>query len=231
MLLTRLLSKIPGACAICRGWDRGAVCTACTAQFAQPRPRCTRCAIEVPAGVAVCGSCLADPPAFDAAWAGVSYAHPWDGLVARFKFESALELTRTLATRLLEARAQPGATRPDLLLPVPLAGARLRERGYNQAWELARVLSREMNVPADPRGLARVRDTAQQRDLNLAQRQGNVRGAFRVDAAVAGRHVALVDDVMTSGATLGEIARVLKQADARTVEAWVVARTPRPGLS
>jgi ComF family protein len=235
MRFRRLLSQLPGSCAICRGWDRGTVCTACTTRFAQPLPRCARCAIDVPDGVAVCGSCLVDPPAFDAAWSGVSYGYPWDGLVAKFKFESALELTSTLADRLLDARRLASAPSPDLLLPVPLGRARLRQRGFNQAWELARVLSRELGVRADPRLLQRVRETAQQRDLPLPQRRDNVRGSFAVDERrrdeVSGRHIAVVDDVMTSGATLGEIARVLKEAGAKSVDVWVVARTPRPGTA
>ncbi len=125
------------------------------------------------------------------------------------------------------------AARPDLVLPVPLAPARLRERGYNQAWELARRVARRLAVGADPQLLLRIRDTAHQLALPPAARAGNVRGAFAVEprrrAEIAGRRIAVVDDVMTTGSTAAELAQVLKQAGAAAVEIWVVARTPRPG--
>jgi len=172
------------------------------------------------------------PPPFDAAYAGAAYAHPWAMLVAQFKFEGALELAPALAGALLAARRRDPAGLPELLLPVPLSTQRLRERGYNQAWELARRLARLAGVRADARLVLRTRATAQQLALPPERRAANVRGAFAVEplrrGELAGRHVALVDDVMTTGATLAELARVLKQAGAARVEAWVVARTPRP---
>lgn len=172
------------------------------------------------------------PPPFDAAFAGAGYAHPWSGLVTRFKFGAALDLADALAARILAARRRDTTPWPQLLLPVPLAPERLRERGFNQAWELARRLAAAGPARADARLLLRLRATAHQLDLPPERRAANVRGAFAVEplrrGELAGRHVALVDDVMTSGATLAELARVLKQAGAARVEAWVVARTPRP---
>ena len=116
---------------------------------------------------------------------------------------------------------------------MPLSAARLRERGYNQAWELARRVARSLDVAAEAQLLLRVRETAHQLDLPPAARSGNVRGAFAVEprrrAEVAGRRVAIVDDVMTTGSTAAELADVLKQAGAAHVDVWVVARTPRPG--
>jgi ComF family protein len=121
---------------------------------------------------------------------------------------------------------------PDMLLPVPLAAARLRERGYNQAWEITRRLGRTLRCPAEPHLLLRLRDTPHQLAFPLHRRAANVRGAFAVEptrlAEVRGRHIALVDDVMTTGATAEEIARALKQAGAAAVAVWVVARTPAP---
>jgi ComF family protein len=123
-----------------------------------------------------------------------------------------------------------GASRPDLIVPVPLSPARLAERGYNQAWELARRLARSTGVPARADVLQRVLDTPHQADLNRAQRLLNPRGAFTVPtrrrAAVAGLRIALVDDVLTTGATAREAAQALLRAGAAAVDVWVVARTP-----
>jgi len=229
---------MPSLCAVCQGWDSGPaarVCRACVQRFADTAPRCMRCALEVPVGVATCGACVLNPPPFDAAYAGAGYAHPWSGLVTRFKFSGALDLADALAARVLAARQRDAAAWPQWLLPVPLAPERLRERGFNQAWELARRLAAASPARADARLLLRVRATAHQLDLPPERRAANVRGAFAVEplrrGELAGRHVALVDDVMTSGATLAELARVLKQAGVTRVEAWVVARTPRPTAS
>ncbi|KQU75009.1 MULTISPECIES: ComF family protein [unclassified Rhizobacter] len=229
---------MPSLCAVCQGWETGAaarVCRGCVQRFAVPVPRCNRCALEVPAGVATCGACVLAPPPFDAAFAGTGYAHPWSGLVARFKFNGALDLADALAARLHAARQRDAAPWPQLLLPVPLAVERLRERGFNQAWELARRLAAGGPARADAGLLLRLRATAHQLELPPERRAANVRGAFAVEplrrGELAGRHVALVDDVMTSGATLAELARVLKQAGVARVEAWVVARTPRPSTA
>ena len=119
------------------------------------------------------------------------------------------------------------------MLPVPLAAARWRERGYNQAWELARRVARRLGIVAEPELLLRVRETAHQLALPLADRAGNVRAAFAVEprrrAELRDRHVAIVDDVMTTASTAAEITGVVRQAGATTVEIWVLARTPRPG--
>lgn len=187
----------------------------------------------MPAGTDVCGACLKAPPAFDRAHAALAYDHPWDGLIARFKFRDALDLAGALAGRLLAALPAPGPGAPGLVLPVPLAASRLRERGYNQAWELARRVAWRRRLAADALLLVRRRETPHQTDLPPAARAANVRGAFGVDPRrahlLAGRRVALVDDVMTTGATLDEAARALLRAGAASVEAWVVARTPRSG--
>jgi ComF family protein len=224
---------MPGLCAVCHGWGRGRVCAECREAFAAPVPRCRRCALVVAAGIAVCGQCLTIPPAFDAALAAVDYAAPWDRLVTAFKFHGALELAPLFAEALVDASERRAAARPDLVLPVPLALTRLRERGYNQAWELTRRVARRLTVSAEPQLLLRIRETAHQLDLPPAARAGNVRGAFAVEprrrAEIAGRRVAVVDDVMTTGSTAAELAQVLKQAGAAAVEVWVVARTPRPG--
>ena len=229
----RLRPHWPSLCAVCHGWGTQRVCADCVLRFAAEVPRCTRCALGVPSGVNLCGACLSDPPPFERSVAAVDYAYPWDSLITRFKFRGALDLAPALAQCLAEAVVRSTSPQPTLLLPVPLSDARLRERGYNQAWELARRLGRLLHCPADARLLLRVKDTPHQLALPPEQRVGNVRGAFAIEprrsAELRGRVVTLVDDVMTTGATAAEIARVLLQAGASQVHVWSVARTPRPG--
>jgi ComF family protein len=194
--------------------------------------RCQRCALEVPGGTTICGECLVSPPPFSDCVAAVDYGHPWDGLITRLKFNAALDLAPALAAQLLNAVRASQAPAPSLLLPVPSGERRLRERGYNQAWELARRLGQALLCPADARLLLRVKDGEHQLALPRAQRASNVRGAFAVEPLraheIRGRSIALVDDVMTTGATVTEATRVLLQGGASSVQVWVVGRTPRP---
>ena len=238
MLFTRLLktanvaAHLPSLCAVCRGWGVQRVCAECVQRFAPEVTRCQRCALQVPAGVATCGACLTDPPPFARTLAAIDYAHPWDGLITHFKFHAALDLAPALTQRLLAAFRHGNAARPAWLLPVPLSDARLRERGYNQAWEIARRLGRALDCPADARLLLRVKDTPHQLALPPDRRAGNVRDAFAIEprrlGELRGRKVTLIDDVMTTGATAAEASRVLLHAGASEVNVWVVARTPRP---
>jgi ComF family protein len=233
-LVGRLSGRLGSLCAVCRSWGAQRVCADCVLRFAPLLPRCAHCALEVPAGVAVCGACLKHPPPWHAAVAAVDYVHPWADLLARFKFNAALDLAPALVQRLIDARQrEPAAAQPGLLLPMPLSPARLRERGHNQAWELARRLATRLNCAADAHLLLRLRDTPHQTTLALSAREANVRGAFAVEprrlAEVRGQTVTLVDDVMTTGASAAEATRVLLQAGAARVQVWVVARTPRPG--
>jgi ComF family protein len=177
-----------------------------------------------------CGACLRDPPPFSGTVCAFDYDFPWDRLIGDFKFNARPELAGPLAARLLQALRAAGTERPDLLLPVPLAPGRLAERGYNQAWELARQLARGLRLRADATLLQRPADGAHQAQLTRDDRRRNLRGAFMVDplrrGELAGLRVALVDDVMTTGATLREAAQELQRAGAATVSAWVLARTP-----
>ena len=178
-----------------------------------------------------CGGCLLHSPHFDSACAAVDYAFPWDALLLRVKFHAGLDLLPSLVQCMLQAHAAQAAPRAaDLVLPVPLSRQRLRERGFNQAWELARRLAPAIGCQAQAALLVRVRDTPHQTNLAKAQRESAVRHAFAVDpqrrAEVAGRHITVVDDVMTTLATANEVARTLKQAGAQTVHVWCLARTP-----
>ena len=189
--------------------------------------------MRVSANVDQCGACLAAPPAFDAAVAAVDYAWPWDGLVGHFKFHAALDLASALTERTAAAWRARHLETPQWLLPVPLASERLRERGFNQAWEIARRLAPQIGGEANARLLVRRRDTVHQLALPPDRRAANVRDAFAVTpeglAQLRDARVTLVDDVMTTGATAAEIAAVLKRAGVREVTVAVLARTPRPG--
>jgi ComF family protein len=224
--------RLPSLCALCHGWDEQRVCQQCLVRWVPAQHRCARCAIDIPAATALCGECLLDPPPYARAIAAFDYAAPWDALITRFKFNEALDLAPSLTRQLLFAIRACGATLPDLLLPVPLSDKRLRERGYNQAWEIARRLGRALRRPGDPRLLLRTKDTPHQLALPPHARAANVHGAFAVEPLrlreLRGINVAVVDDVLTTGATAAEIARTLLQAGAASVQVWVLARTPRP---
>ena len=238
MFLTRLLAGTPAAlvptqCAVCHGWGRERICGACTQRFMPPVPRCGRCALRVPEGTALCGACITEAPAQDGAFAAMDYAHPLDHLIARFKFSDALDLASSFARRMQAAWQSSGAAQVDMLLPVPLSAQRLRERGFNQSWELARRLAASIGCQADARLLLRIKDSPHQLAFPVDRRASNVNGVFAVEprrnGELQGKTIAIVDDVMTTGATMGEIARVLKRAGAAQVHAWVLARTPTPG--
>jgi ComF family protein len=184
--------------------------------------------MRLPFAAAACGTCLAHPLPLAHCRCAVDYAPPWDGLIQRFKYHAGVDLAALLAQRLASAVAAHEAAQVDLVLPLPLAPRRLAERGYNQAWELARRVARGQRRPASPRVLQRWLETAPQAGLDRAARQRNLQGAFVValPQAVAGRHVALVDDVLTTGASVGAAALALRAAGAASVCAWVLARTP-----
>jgi ComF family protein len=215
-----------GTCFLCRGAARSLLCKACDADL--PRlasPRCPCCALASP-GAAVCGRCLANAPRYDATAAALSYDFPADALIHALKFRGELSLAAFLAD-FLGNEIRPGE-RIDCVVPVPLSATRLRERGYNQAVELARPLARAVGAPLELTLCQRTRDAPPQTELPWAERGRNVRGAFRCTRLLAGMTVAVVDDVMTTGATLDEIASTLKAAGAHRVVNWVVARTSPP---
>jgi ComF family protein len=178
----------------------------------------------------VCGRCIARAPAFDTTVCVADYVEPADSLAIALKFHGQLALA-TLFGSVLAARIQEQQRPlPDIIVPVPLSSARLASRGYNQAWEIARVTARRIRRPAQAQCLVRTRDTRAQSGLRGADRWRNMRRAFVVahPERVRGAHVGLVDDVMTSGATLDAAARALKRAGAVRVTVFAVLRTPTP---
>jgi len=224
---------MPSLCALCGSRCDDVVCDACRAAYAQARPaRCAQCGNplhELASGPGICGTCLRDPPAFDATVAAVDYAIPLDQLVLQLKFGARLALAPWFARQIRDAvLARPALLLPDLLCPVPLGPGRLVERGFNQALEIARPLAAALGVACHPALARRTLDTQAQSGVSPGARARNVRDAFAVidPDLVEGRHVGLVDDVMTSGHTLGELAAAFKRSGAARVTNFVFARTP-----
>jgi len=222
-------SILPLRCLLCGadGADGRDLCAGCARDFPVNRPCCPRCALPLETPAPLCGECLTSAPPFAAAWAPFRYGHPLDLLEARFKFRGDLAAGRVLADLMIERAGIDAPARPALMFAVPLHVSRLRRRGYNQAFELARMLAGALDIPLDRGGLTRTRATAAQTGLDAAARRRNLRGAFKVaDDRGLPDHVALVDDVMTTGATLRECARTLRRAGVARIDVWVLARAP-----
>jgi ComF family protein len=213
-------------CAVCRVERGDPVCPGCLRDFFDASClRCPVCGARLSAAppVARCGRCLAAPPIFDRTIVLGDYAPPLDGMVMALKTGGRLDLARVFAELLAERTAQRASI--DCLLAVPLADRRQRQRGFNQSMEIARVVARRLSVPLRRRALVRTRAGPPQQSLPLQARHDNVRGAFALKGPLRVRCAAVVDDVMTSGATLDEVARVLKRAGLAQVINLVVART------
>ena len=220
-LSRNLLAWTGGDCLLC-GEESGPelLCAACAAELPALAEHCPQCALPNPAG-AVCGSCLDRPPHYDRTLALWRYEFPCDRLVQALKYRARLALAGFFA-RNLASRPIPEV---DLIVPMPLHPKRLAERGFNQALEIARGFARHLGRPIEPRGVLRVKDTPPQTELPYEERAKNVRGAFLCKLDLSGASVGVVDDVMTTGATLNELARALKRAGATRVENFVIART------
>jgi ComF family protein len=184
-----------------------------------------RCALPSADG-ARCGQCLLHPPAYERSQAAFVYAFPLDRLVRSFKYHGTLAYADWFAQAMLERRTTSLAA--DVLIPLPLARSRQRERGFNQALEIARPLARWTGIPLSVDTAVRVRDTPPQASLPWSERAKNIRGAFACSAALTEKRVIVIDDVMTTGASLDEFAKTLKRAGAASVENWLIARTLPP---
>lgn len=224
---------LPSCCALCGAAGGESLCPGCRAQFIVPRGACCRqCAMPLPEGGDTdrCGACLDESPAYDATMAATDYGAPLDQLVLALKFGGQLALAPLFARLMRDAllHAQEAAL-PDLLVPVPLGEARLVQRGFNQALEIARPLSRALGIRLEARVCVRLRETDAQSTLHPEQRRENMRGAFSVAPAFVGNldglHVGVIDDVMTTGETLNELAATLKRFGAARVTNFVFART------
>jgi len=217
-------------CALCVGpCSQGLVCPACAGALPRITHACARCAIPLATPGPNCGECLApDRYAFDDALAVFEYRFPVDRMIQRFKYAGDLALGSWLASCLAEAAAR--RTRPDVVVAAPLSGRGLRQRGFNQALLLARRVARDLDVRCEVDALRKVRETAPQHSLERRDRIRNPRGAFECLLTLDGERVAIVDDVITTGATVDALARALRERGAGSVSAWAVARTPDPAL-
>lgn len=210
-------------CLLCAAKDaRSAFCASCRADLPWlTQSRCPVCALPT-LDSQVCGECLKKPPAFDRTLAVFSYGFPMDSLIHALKYDRRLEIAAALGAEL--SSAVSSAALADALIPVPLSRSRLLERGFNQSAEIAKVIRKRWGVRLADSG-ERTRETPPQARLPWKERAKNIRGVFACEDNFSGRHIALVDDVMTTGATLNELARVVKKAGAKEVSCWVVART------
>lgn len=234
--LARLLARQQSAdCLLC---DRRSdtplpLCSDCQDELPWLGAHCSNCALPLPAPGLTCAHCLRRTPSFARVEAPWRYAFPVDALITRFKHQGAWPLGRLLGALLAEHLRHAyleGLPRPELLLPVPLARGRLRRRGFNQAALLARWLGEALHMPLREDLLLRPQDSVAQQQLDAAARRRNLRGAFALvdPAALAGRHVAIVDDVLTTGATAEALASLLRRAGATRVDIYCLARTPAP---
>lgn len=216
---------LPGSCLLCGEDGRGAVlCPACTDDLPRlPAALCPQCSAPTTHGER-CGSCLKEPPHFDRSHALLFYDFPSDRLIHALKYGHQLAVADWLGRQMAQRLA---GGEYSLVLPLPLHPQRLCERGFNQSTEIGRVLARGLGLPLDRECLRRSRATPPQAELPLKERRRNVRGAFECARDLSGEHVLLVDDVMTSGATLNECARIVKLHGARQVTIAVAARALR----
>ena len=217
----------PPSCLLCaapgvRGLD---ICQGCLDTLPSLRVACHNCALPL-AGSAMhrlCGQCQQQPPAFDRTISLFRYQAPIAGLIQQLKFNGRLAIARSLG-ELLAQQVLASDSRPQAIVPVPLHGARLRERGFNQALELARPVAQALQLPLLTRHCQRIRATTAQTALSAKQRRKNIRGVFQVVQPLPARHVAIVDDVMTTGQTVNELAKTLRKAGATQIDVWICAR-------
>jgi ComF family protein len=216
---------LPQSCLLCGAASgRGTLCPACHAELPRlPPERCAICALPLSGG-GTCGACITRLPHFDGVTAAFTYGFPVDALVQALKYGNSLPIADVLGEALATAAAGEA---PDCLVPMPLSVKRLRRRGFNQALEIARGVSARTGIPVVCDLCHKAVDTPPQAGLPWKERARNVRGAFACNGEVGAARIAVIDDVMTTGATLNELARCLKRAGAADVRGWIVARALR----
>ncbi|HEY8084768.1 MAG TPA: ComF family protein [Methylophilaceae bacterium] len=223
---------LPQRCLLCDGSSGNKpLCNDCLNDLpAHSKASCPICALPT-FNAEICGSCLQHPPAFDATIAAFNFVFPMDALLRALKYRGELSVAEIAANGIINSLEYQleHKTLPDLLIPMPLHPKRLQERGFNQAMEISRRISRHIQRPLSTNSIMRMRHGEPQASLPLNKRAKNVKGVFAVSDAASndlrGKHIAVIDDIMTSGASLNELAKTLKKAGAARVECWVVART------
>lgn len=226
--LTELYSKLlPIPCFLCGEFsDHDALCQNCIAELPWLGPHCKRCALPLNQN-GICGQCLQHPPPQHRGLALFRYETPMNHCIAAFKFHQQLVFTRLFARLMASKIQQEQQALPEVILPIPLHPKRLRQRGYNQSAQLADTLASLLTIPVDKTGLIRQRNTPPQTGMSGKQRKRNLKQAFSISRPLPYRHVALVDDVYTTGHTVAEASRCLQQNGVETVEVWTIARAIR----
>lgn len=223
---------IPGLCWLCRlplvcpAWG---ICSRCSAALPKKPPCCPRCGLPASYRDGACGRCLQNPPSWDSLLFVTDYLAPLKGLIHQLKFSAVTALAPALARLILlnvlaEIRAG-NIRRPEIIVSVPLHSGRAWRRGFNQCALLTLPLAKWLNCCYQQSAIRRIRATPAQHHLSAKKRRSNLKGAFRIDIPVAGRHMVIVDDVVTTGSTVAEIARLLKNQGAATVQVWCLCRT------
>lgn len=218
---------LPPVCLLCgaAGADGHDLCAGCATDLPRNLAACPVCALPLAVGQpGPCDACRTHPPAYDRAFALFRYRHPVNFLIRRLKFSGRLSHAHLLGDLFADALAERGGPWPDCIIPVPLHPRRLRERGFNQALELARPAAARFQIPLLAESLRRVRYTTPQTRLDARARQTNPLGAFALSQPLSGRRVALLDDVMTTSSTVAECARVLRAGDVADIEIWIISR-------
>ena len=229
--LSRLLESLfPRICVLCQADSLTGIdlCRGCQEELPWIDHCCAICSIPLPLQHTVCGQCLQSSPAYQASCIAFQYRYPVAQLNLQFKHQQQLmygQVLSQLLSQFIDCRIQD-SKKPDVLIPVPLHSRRQRQRGFNQAHEIALVLSRNLGLPLMGRAVVRNRHTASQKSLGSQDRAKNLKGCFSLAGSVAGMSVAIVDDVMTTGATVQELASLLRSAGTREVQIWALARTP-----
>jgi ComF family protein len=223
----------PGCCTLCgapgmQSWD---ICEACYDSLPINELACARCAIPLAQGnLGICGRCLQHPPPYQQCIAAWRYDPPLDYFIQRLKFNKDLVFARLMgalfADRLAKIYSKP-ADKPEVIIPVPLHIKRLRERGFNQSVEIAKVIARQLHIPLDITACTRPKMTLPQAELPAEHRKRNIKGAFSFNSGVPYQHIALVDDVMTTGHTIHELSKTIQRISKSTIDVWICARANR----
>jgi len=221
----------PATCILCGapGFNNLDICSHCHRELPANPNCCKRCAAPIAASAdhnEICGACIVNPPLFDQCIAPFLYQTPINNLISSFKFQQKLSHGRLLSLLLMDFLEQIQPQMPDVIMPVPLHGKRLTERGFNQALEIARPISKHFRLPLDHASCVRWHATKPQMTLQKRSRLRNIKGAFKILGNINVSHVVLLDDVVTTGSTVSELAALLKKRGAERVDVWALARTP-----
>jgi len=221
---------LPYTCPVCNAISSERICTSCTQSLPTIKAQCQQCGLplypnESDTGKLYCGRCLSKRPYFDRCISPFHYKPPINQLITDLKFHQKLYYANLLGHLLLEKIKQQNTPLPECIIPVPLHSKRLRQRGFNQALEIARPIARILSLPLEPFYCQRIIATSPQMQQNRQARQNNIKNAFKINQPVSYQHIAIVDDVMTTGSTVNELARKFRQCGVEQIQIWSVARS------